>query len=235
MLKIKRFFLETVTAVAVVSLFSLAAGAQQKTKGEKESVACSSEKCDGIALPAHDNSVNMTLMQALQVRKSVRKYSEKEISNQTLANLLWAANGINRPDGKRTAPSAINAQDINIYVCLKSGVYHFHPADNKLVMVVKEDMRAEVCGRNSFGAKAPAVLVLVSDLSKFPDRIPAEPLATLDAGYVSQNICLYCAADGLATVPCYGKHISDETAKKFIGSEKKSLVLIYHPVGYPAQ
>ncbi len=183
-----------------------------------------------IKLPQPQKSLKTTLMQALSDRRSVRSYdASKPLSDQQLSNLLWAANGINRPDGKRTAPSAINAQDVDIYVCRADGAYRYDAKTNCLTPITKKDLRNAVAGGQDFVKQAPVSLVLVSDASKF-NRGGGERWGGVDAGYVSQNICLYCTAAGLATVP-RGSMNHDELKKELKLSSTQT-VWLNHPVGY---
>lgn len=161
------------------------------------STSCSAQ--EQIVLPQPLKSLKTTIVEALQNRHSEREFSEKQMSDQDLATLLWAANGINREDGRRTAPSAVNAQDIDIYVIREDGAYLWDAKENKLIRVSSEDLRSLVGGRQEFVQKAPVSLVLVSDKSRF-GNVPAD-FASADAGYVSQNICLYCSAAGWACCP----------------------------------
>lgn len=193
---------------------------------------CSMAFAQDITLPApQKNLEGGNLMKALQDRHSVRSYSDKKLSKQTLANLLWAANGVNREDGRRTAPSAINAQDIEIYLQMEGNVYHYMAADNKLMKVSSDNLTNLIVGRNKFVLSAPVVLLLVSNQSKF-GRFPGTSFGAMDAGYVSQNICLYCSAFGLGTVPCAPK-MDAAAIQKLLGLSTDYVPMIYHPVGYP--
>lgn len=170
----------------------------------------------------------------LQERHSVRQYSDKEVSEDILLDLLWAANGINREDGRRTAPSAVNAQDIELYLCKGDGTYHYLPKDKKLEKISENDIRPIIVAQNDFILNRPVVL-LMSDQSKF-GRFGArsEIFGAMDAGYVSQNICLYCVAAGLATVPC-APPIDAYKVQSALGLTGEMLPLIYHPIGYPME
>jgi SagB-type dehydrogenase family enzyme len=192
---------------------------------------CSNARGQEVTLPPHQKNVGSNLMKALQDRQSVRTFSDKSISNQILSNLLWAANGENRKNGKRTAPSAINAQDIELYACKSDGVYHYIASDNKLEKVSNKDLRTVIAGRNTYIMKAPVVILLVSDQSKFRKFDKAATFGALDAGYVSQNICLYCSATGLNTVPCYCG-TSPDAVQKVLGVSSDFIPMIYNPVGY---
>ena len=120
-----------------------------------------------IKLSSPDKNRGSSVMKALSDRHSDREYAAKELSLQDLSDLLWAANGINRPDGKRTAPSTLNKQDIDIYVIMKEGAYLYDAKANNLQPIAKGDHRAAVAGSQDFVKSAPVSLVLVSDLSRF--------------------------------------------------------------------
>ena len=143
------------------------------------------------------------MYEALSNRQTNREFSDKELTDQQLADLLWCANGENREDGKRTAPSARNAQEIDIYVFNKKGVYLYIPEKNVLKMVIPEDMRE---GMSSRGGKmimsAPVTLLFFANYDKMKgfDEAGREFYGATDAGFVSQNVYLYCAANKLNTV-----------------------------------
>ena len=141
------------------------------------------------------------LMQCLKERKSTRTFSARELSLQELSNLLWAANGINRPEeGKRTAPSAQNRQEIDIYVMFKTGVYLYDAKESALLPVAEGDFR-KIAGLQEYAATAPVNLFYVSDLNKFKGQRKLQRMASgINTGYISQNVYLYCASAGLATV-----------------------------------
>ena len=154
-----------------------------------------------IQLPAtkYDKKAsNAKLVDVLQQRESVREYAATPLTDQELANVLWAACGINRPESKRlTAPSAINAQDITVYVCRADGTWRFDAQTNTLTKASNLDLRQAVAGRQEFAAKAPVCLLLVSDIKKVHGQ---REFGAMDAAYVSENIYLVCTAMGLKTV-----------------------------------
>ena len=154
-----------------------------------------------ISLPTPQKSGGLPLMDALNHRHSSREFSDKMLSQQQLADLLWAANGVNRPDGKRTAPSARNLQEIDIYVYLSTGVYFYDAIENKLVLKASEDHR-EDAAMQSFATTAPVLLVFVANYDKMEgmDEDARLMYGATDCGYVSQNVYLFCAADELNTV-----------------------------------
>jgi SagB-type dehydrogenase family enzyme len=186
-----------------------------------------------IKLPKPLMENKVTLMEALQNRHSSREYSEKQITDSELSTVLWAACGINRPEsGKLTVPSAINAQDILAYVIRQDGAYLYQAKENTLKKVNSKDLRTLVAGRQAFAATAPVSLVLVSDHSKFGKaRNAAERLGVIDAGYVSQNICLACSALGLNTVP--RMTMDTEGLRKELGLDSNYDIIINSQIGYP--
>lgn len=141
------------------------------------------------------------LMQVLNDRKTSRAFSSEKLSIQMLSNLLWAADGVNRPDtGRRTAPSAVNWQEIDLYVVLPEGAYLYDAKGNRLQPVSKEDIRG-MTGRQSFVKEAPLNLVYVADFSRMGKAAQEdkEYYSAADAGVIVQNVYLFCASEGLAT------------------------------------
>lgn len=187
---------------------------------------------DTKSLPEPDKNVSMTLYQALQQRKSVREYFDRDISDTTLSQLLWAAVGINRPDGHLTAPTAVNAQDISVYVCRKDGAWLYDAKGNQLKKVSDKDLRADVASRQTFAATAPLCLVIVSDNAKFRGGSTNGPTTSgaIDAGYVSQNICLACEALGIVTVP--RATMNKDVLKTELRLTGQQFLVLNHPVGY---
>lgn len=195
------------------------------------SLAAASFAQEVVKLPEPDKNVSMTLYQALSQRASVRDFSDEQISDSTLSQLLWAAAGVNREDGRLTVPSAMNTQEELIYVCREDGAWLFNAKENTLSKVSGKDIRKDLAGRQESVAKAPVFLVIVSDLNKykFKDKKTAT-FGAIDAGYVSQNICLACEALGLATVP-RGSMSHDDVAKA-LGLKEGQELLLNHPVGH---
>lgn len=153
-----------------------------------------------IDLPAPQKSGGMPVMEALAKRATARAFDTRDVPLSSLSNVLWAAFGVNRADGKRTAPSAMNRQETDIYVLLKQGAYVYDPAKHRLEQILAEDIRA-LGGRQDFVRDAPVTLLFVADLAKMTDGDLAakESLAAMDTGFISQNVYLYCASEGLAT------------------------------------
>ncbi len=155
-----------------------------------------------IALPPSTPQGGMPLMEALSLRRSQRNFSPEALPEQTLADLLWAAAGINRSElSGRTAPSAMNAQEVDVYAALPKGLYRYDAVKHTLQLVAAMDVR-RVTGYQDFVDKAPLDLVYVSDHSRMK-LVPAsqrQPYAYAAAGAMAQNVYLYCASVGLATV-----------------------------------
>ena len=183
-----------------------------------------------ISLPQPEVSkLSMTLGQALQQRRSERQYSDQEISLQTLSTLLWAACGVSDPKtGKITAPSAVNMQDVKVYVCSKDGVCLYNAKANTLTKVSDKDLRDAIAGRQAFAKAVPISLVLVS--TKDSDRAPNDKFGAMDAGYVSQNIYLACTALGLKTVA--RATMDFDVLKRELNLADTSYLELNHPIGY---
>jgi SagB-type dehydrogenase family enzyme len=155
-----------------------------------------------LKLPKPQTEGGKPLMQALKARHTTRNFKPEKLPAQLLSNLLWAAFGVNRPDsGKRTAPSAMNWQEIDIYVAIADGLYVYDAKANRLNPVLNEDVRAAT-GTQDFVKNAPVNLVYVADLAKTRDAGPeGQTLYTaVDTGVIVQNVYLFCASEGLATV-----------------------------------
>ncbi len=159
---------------------------------------------DGASIPLPDPQLNggKPLMQALQARRSTKEYTTRPVSQQHLSNLLWAAWGINRPgEDKRTAPSAKNQQEMDVYVATKDGVSRYDAKRHALTKVSSEDVRART-GSQAYIRDAPITLLYVSDFSKM-GKDPDERkrfYSGANTGFISQNVYLYCASEGLGTV-----------------------------------
>ena len=181
-------------------------------------------------LPQPDMQLSVTLTEALQKRRSDREFNaDRDITDQQLSQILWAACGVNRPDRKLlTIPTAVNAQDIQVYVCRKDGVALYQPYDNTLKKVSGEDIRPLLAERQQNMKSAPVFLLIVSDQEKF--RHNAEVYGAMDAGYASQDICLMCAALGLKTVP--RAMMNKEAVAKALGLGEKQILELNHPIGY---
>ncbi len=188
-----------------------------------------------IQLPKPDlTQQSKTVIEALSSRHSVREYSDKELSDSQLSTLCWAAIGINREDGRLTSPTAMNRQEIRLFVFMKNGTYEYIAKDNLLKKVADGDHRNLVAGRQASVAAAPVCLVMVADLDKFGrNDANSIKMTCADAGYVSQNINLYCEAVGLATVP--RASMEHEAISELLGLGENQTPLLNNPVGYPKE
>jgi SagB-type dehydrogenase family enzyme len=184
-------------------------------------------------LPAPQKSGGMPLMDALAKRATARAFdASRELSPKQLSSLLWACFGINRPDGKRTAPSARNFQETDIYVLLKSGTYIYNAPSNRLDLVTAEDVRS-LGGTQAFAKDAPVTLVFVADLAKMGQGSNDSKMntANIDAGYISQNAYLYCTSEGLATGARGSVDRAALSPKLKLRSDQA--IILAHSVGYP--
>jgi nitroreductase len=185
-----------------------------------------------INLVEPQKSGGMPLMEALAKRATARSFDSKDISSQQLSSLLWAAFGITRPDGKRTAPSANDKRETDIYVLMKQGAYVYDATANKLTLSLPEDIRA-LGGTQAFATNAPVVLVFVADLSKMEkasDEVKKN-MAYANVGYISQNVYLYCASEGLVTGARVG--VDKAALGKRLKLRPEQLITLAHSVGYP--
>jgi SagB-type dehydrogenase family enzyme len=184
-----------------------------------------------IKLPEPQLGKGKPLMQVLNERKSTRSFSEAEIPIQELANLLWAANGYNRKEQKmRTAPSAMNRQEIDLYVSTRNGLFLYDAKEHALITIHTRDIRA-LTGSQRFVGNAPVNIILVADLSKIGDQgATGIQTANIDAGYVSENIYLYCASENLATVVRGSVDRQKLAAEMGIG--EKQYIVVAQTVGY---
>jgi nitroreductase len=186
-----------------------------------------------VALPAPQRDGGKPLMQALALRATSRAFAPDPLPAQTLSNLLWAAWGINRPaEGKRTAPSARNWQEIDVYVVMASGAYRYDASGNVLKPVAAGDLRA-LGGSQEFVKDAPVTLVLVADTRRMKGAAAEmqQAYAWGDAAFVSENVYLFCASEGLAT----GVRASvDRTALgKALKLEEGQIIAFAQSVGFP--
>lgn len=187
-------------------------------------VSCSISAQD-ISLPSPDRTGGKPLMQALSERQSTRSYQDRELTLQQLSDLLWAANGFNRDD-KRTAPTANNRQELELYVTTKDGVYFYDARNHLLKEVKKGDHRAQA-GTQDFVAQAALNLIFVSDLDKASSR----QYAYTNCGFVAQNVYLYCASEGLGAV-VRGMFDKDKLSE-LLNLTSNQEVLLTQTVGYP--
>ncbi|HUI28645.1 MAG TPA: nitroreductase family protein [Candidatus Acidoferrales bacterium] len=185
-----------------------------------------------IVLLPPDTSGGKPLMQCLKHRRTSRSFDSKPLPQQVLSNLLWAAFGVNRPDGRRTAPSAMNRQDIDIYVAMQDGLYLYDAPSNLLRQLTKEDIR-EKTGTQGFVKDAPLDIVYVADLSKM-GKVSADDqtlYAAADCGVIVQNVYLYCASEDLACV--VRASIDRPALSKAMNLRTDQKIILSQTVGYP--
>jgi len=154
-----------------------------------------------IKLPSPQTDSGRPLMQVLKDRSSARSFSSEKLPAQVMSNLLWAAFGTNRPDsGKRTAPSAMNWQETDIYVATADGLYVYDAKGQQLNPILRDDVRAQT-GTQSYVKDAPLDLVYVADLAKTGSASADRDMyVAADVGFIAQNVYLFCASEGLAVV-----------------------------------
>jgi len=196
------------------------------------SLGAAAQDLKPVKLPPPQTNGGRPLMQVLKDRKSTREFGPATLSPQTLSDLLWAAFGINRPDGHRTAPSAMNWQEVIIYVATGEGVYIYDAKNNALNPVLAGDFRAAT-GTQSFVKDAAVNLVYVSDLSKTGNTAStdAEMYTAADVGFIAQNVYLYCASEGLVTV--VRGSIDRPALAKTLNLQPSQKIILAQSVGYP--
>ena len=217
--------------------------AQKKTLSKKvpSQSATSNLNADGsvislptletIELPMTFEGMHVPLMEAFKLRATHRDIREEEIPMEFVSSLPWSAYGINRPEeGKRVVPSAINAQEYDIYLFTREGIYLYNAEKNSIEMKVKGDYREKI-SQQKFFAVAPISIVMVANydrMKKFKQTEDRDFYAAVDAGYISQNIYLFCASASLNTVACGG--INRDEIHKILGITNGRAMLA-HPVG----
>ncbi len=171
-----------------------------------------------IALPPPKKSGGMALSEALALRKSTRAFLTRALSEATLSSLLWSAAGVNRPDGRRTAPSALDRREISIYVVMTAAVYRYDAPKHHLVEVNRADYAVD--------NGAPLLLVYVADLSK-----QELDYARVDAGFIGQNVYLFAAANELGCV--FKGSFDGDRLKPHLKLTADQRILYVQPIGYP--
>jgi len=185
-----------------------------------------------IKLPAVNKRGGLPLMQALAKRRSSREFARRPLPLPALSGLLWAAFGVNRRGGGRTAPSAINAQEIDVYVALPTGAYFYDAKAQRLRLVAAKDLR-RVTGYQDFVDEAPLDLVYVADHRRMR-MVPVaqrESYSSAAAGAIAQNVYLFAASNGLATV--IRAWIDRSAIADALGLSHDQQVVLSQTVGYP--
>ncbi len=168
-----------------------------------------------IELPKPQTSGGMPLMEALSLRRTQRQFSDRALPQETLSSLLWAGGGINREDGRKTTPTALNRQELTLYVCIPEGTFRYDAAANKLVQT--SEYRT---------GDAPLMVIITADLDK-----QTLDLAQVDSGFVGQSIYLFCASAGLATV--FRGSFDAAAYKSLLQLPENHRILYVQAVGYP--
>jgi SagB-type dehydrogenase family enzyme len=187
-----------------------------------------------IPLPPAQTTGGMPLMEAFQLRKSQRSFSSKELTTQQISNLLWAAYGINRPDGFRTVPAAKNWFEYDIYLLKSDGWFLFDVRKHALLKMGKEDLRI-YGGTQDFVKAAPVILVYVADFDRMTGATDDQRkfFSAVDLGYISQNVYLWCASEGLATI-ILGQ-VDKPKVHEVLKLKQNQQVILSQPVAYPGE
>jgi nitroreductase len=186
-----------------------------------------------IALPKPNLKSGKPFMQCVAERRTERKFSTRPLSQQTIAEILFVADGVTRKDGRKTVPTARNKQNQSVYAVTADGIYLYNSKKHSLIPVMKGDFRKN-CGLQPFHKKAPLILLFVADLSAVGNT-PADQAiyAGNHSGSASQNVYLYAASENLATVVC---GMLDRAAlKKMLNLKKDQMVVFSQPIAYPAK
>jgi len=193
------------------------------------------QKFEAIKLAPPQVEKGKPLMQALKNRQSLRNIAADKLPLQELGNILWAACGINRPEsGKRTAPTAKNWQEIDVYVALPEGLYLYDAREHILAPVLNEDIRP-FAGKQKFIQTAPVVLIYTADFDKMTKASEENKIfySTTDTGFISQNVYLYCASEGLSTVVI--GMVDKPRLEQKMKLKPAQHVILTQPVGYPVK
>ena len=185
-----------------------------------------------VMLPPAPQSGGKPLTDALKLRRSIREYSDRPLPREVLSDLLWSAFGINRPSGDRTAPYWRHIMVIDVYAAMADGVWLYDPTRHALVRHLEADIRAQT-GLQDFVATAPLNLIYVAHGERMHDVPAAERrlYASVDTGFIGQNVYLFCASEGLATV--FRGAVPYEALDRTLGLEKDQFVTFAQTVGYP--
>lgn len=211
-----RFF---ICAALVITFFATASPAQ--------------DALQTLKLPEPDKTGGKPLMQVLSERHSSRAFSDQALPPQLLSNLCWAAFGINRPDGRRTAPSARNWQEISLYLCMADGVWLYDAREHALIRLLREDLRKQT-GTQPFVETAPLNIVYVADTQKMNTSAADDGALYLgaDCGFIAENVYLFCASEGLAVV--VRGRVQREELGQALQLEAHQRIVLAQTVGYPA-
>ncbi|MFI5023000.1 MAG: nitroreductase family protein [Alphaproteobacteria bacterium] len=195
-------------------------------------VVAVAQALEPLDLPPPRSEGGQPLITALKLRRSTREYSDRPLPAQLLSDLLWAAFGVNRPSGDRTAPYWRHVMVMDIYVAMADGVWLYEPKAHTLKPHMKDDIRAET-GLQDFVAKAPLNLVYVAHGERMTDVSVEDRrlYASVDAGFIGQNVYLFCASEGLATV--FRGAVDHAKLARTLRLPEQQFVTFAQTVGYP--
>ena len=194
--------------------------------------ALSAQAAD-IRLPAPAKTGGMPVVQAIAERKTSRAFSDRELPVETLSTLLWIADGISRPDGRRTIPTGHNVQDLDVYVILKSGAYRYDEKAHALIQTSEGDFRA-IAAKQPFAQVAPVTLFYVQDVAraKKTDAMSQMRFGGIHTGSAIQNVYLFCTGAGL--VSCAREQNDYEAQAKIFKLRPTQRIILAQSVAYPA-
>ncbi len=194
--------------------------------------AVAAQEGEAVALPAPQITGGKPLMEALALRRSIREYADRPLPREVLSNLLWAAFGINRPSGDRTAPYWRHVMVIDLYATMANGTWLYDPKDHSLIPKRRDDIRTQT-GTQNFVGSAPLNLVYVAHGERMQDVAAEERrlYASVDAGFIGQNVYLFCASEGLASV--FRGSVDQAKLGRTLGLGPEQFVTFAQTVGYP--
>jgi len=194
--------------------------------------AFAAEEAKTVALPPPRSTGGKPLIEALMLRRSTREYSDRPLPQQVMSDLLWAAFGVNRPSGDRTAPYWRHIMVIDVYASMADGVWLYDPKQHALVPHARDDIRVQT-GQQDFVGTAPLNLIYVAHGERMQDVAPEDRrlYASVDAGFIGQNVYLFCASEGLATV--FRGAVDTAKLGRTMQLSKDQFVTFAQTVGYP--
>ena len=194
--------------------------------------AFAAEEAKTVALPPPRSTGGKPLIEALMLRRSTREYSDRPLPQQVMSDLLWAAFGVNRPSGDRTAPYWRHIMVIDVYASMADGVWLYDPKQHALVPHARDDIRVQT-GQQDFVGTAPLNLIYVAHGERMQDVAPEDRrlYASVDAGFIGQNVYLFCASEGLATV--FRGAVDSPKLGQALKLPDQQFVTFAQTVGYP--
>lgn len=185
-------------------------------------------------LPTPKKKSKVSLEEALNLRRSSKEsFSIKELTEKEIGQILWAARGVNRPEGKLTSPSAMARYSVSVYVATKEGSFLYFPQNHSLLLIDNRDIRRGI-GTQEYVKTAPVILIFVADFSKLPEDFPMEKkisFVSAEAGTIGENVYLQCAALKLGT--CFVASVEKDFVKTALNFEKDIEPLFAMPIGHP--